>query len=75
MNSSPMLQRVRAVPARAWFGLALLVVALVFILQNRASTSIEIFTLMISAPLWLILVISVAVGLLVGVLLRTRRKA
>lgn len=33
------------------------------------------FTLTISAPLWLILVISVAVGLLIGVLLRTRRKS
>lgn len=75
MNSSSMLQRFRAVPARIWCALALLVLALVFILQNRASTSIEIFTLTISAPLWLILVISVAVGLLIGVLLRTRRKS
>lgn len=74
MNSSPALQRLREVPARAWLALALLVVVLAFILQNRSSTSIEIFTLTISAPLWLILVISVAAGMLIGILLRRRRK-
>ncbi|MFC7345011.1 DUF1049 domain-containing protein [Saccharopolyspora griseoalba] len=73
MSGSPVLQRVRAVPARVWLGLALLVVAVGFILQNRSDTRIEIFTLSISAPLWLILVVSVVVGVLIGLLLRRRR--
>ncbi|GAA2362852.1 hypothetical protein GCM10009854_48140 [Saccharopolyspora halophila] len=73
MESSPALQRIGNVPARVWLGLVLLVVALVFILQNRASTRIEVFTLSISAPLWLILVIAVAVGVLIGILLPGRR--
>lgn len=75
VSSSPVLQPIREVPARVWFALALLVLALVLILQKRASTSIEIFTLTISAPLWLFLVISVAAGVLIGVLLRWRRKS
>lgn len=74
MSSSRMLERIRNIPARVWLALALLVIALVFILQNRASTNIGFFTLTISAPLWTVLVVSVAVGALIGALLRWRRK-
>ena len=75
MNVSPALRRIGNVPARVWLGLVLLVVAIVFILQNRGSTRIEVFTLSVSAPLWLILVVAVVVGMLVGLLVSRSPKS
>ena len=51
----------------------LALVAVVFIAQNRDRVSIHLFTATFSAPLWLLLTITVLVGAAVGALLRTRR--
>ena len=51
----------------------LVVVAVVFIVQNRDRVSINLFTIDVTAPVWLILTIMVAVGMAVGALLRGRR--
>jgi len=53
--------------------LVLVVVAVVFIVQNRDRVTINLFTVDVSAPVWLILTIMVLVGMAVGALLRSRR--
>jgi uncharacterized integral membrane protein len=52
----------------------LLVAALIvlFIVQNRDTVKIQLFTLTMSAPLWLLLVVMVALGALIGFLLARR---
>ena len=49
------------------------IVALVFILQNTDEVSIDLFTVSVSAPLWLVLGVLFVVGVLVGMLLQRRR--
>lgn len=56
-----------------WLALVLAALALVFILMNRDSTTINFFGATVRAPLWLVLVVIFAVGWLTGVLM-TRRK-
>ncbi|WP_307832519.1 LapA family protein [Planomonospora sp. ID91781] len=58
-----------AMPPRMWLALVLSVLALVFILQNRQDTAIRLFTMVITAPLWITLVACTAIGLLIGVLI------
>lgn len=50
---------------------ALLVV--VFVAQNRDGTSIEILSIDVSAPLWLILTVMVLLGAVIGSLMTRRR--
>lgn len=56
-----------------WLALVLATLALVFILMNRDTTSINFFGATVQAPLWLVLVVIFAVGWLTGVM-TTRRK-
>ncbi|WP_424805553.1 DUF1049 domain-containing protein [Rhodococcus sp. 27YEA15] len=51
----------------------LVVVAVIFILQNRATTTIQLFWVSVNSPLWLTLVAVLLVGWIAG-LLTTRRK-
>lgn len=58
----------------AWVLAAVLaLVTVLFIAQNRDRVSIHLFTATVSAPLWLLLTITVLVGAAVGALLRARR--
>lgn len=65
-----------SVPTRVWVGLALLVVAVLFVAQNRDGTEIQILFVSLTAPLWATLTVAVGVGVLIGLLLRPseRRK-
>jgi lipopolysaccharide assembly protein A len=54
--------------------LVILVVTAVFIGQNRDRVTIDLFAINVTAPLWMILVIMVALGLLIGLLLRRRAR-
>lgn len=54
--------------------LVVLLVTAIFIGQNRDLVDIELLTIDVTAPLWLVLVVMVLVGLLVGILLRRRRR-
>ncbi|WP_449060644.1 DUF1049 domain-containing protein [Planomonospora algeriensis] len=50
--------------------------AVVFILQNRQDTAIRLFTLVVTAPLWITLVACTAIGMLIGALIgRGSRKS
>jgi uncharacterized integral membrane protein len=65
--------------ARRRFGtrqiVALTVIALtlIFVLQNRATVQIAFFTLTVTAALWLVLVIMLGIGVLIGVLAARRK--
>ncbi|WP_054813581.1 hypothetical protein [Nocardia arizonensis] len=62
----------RISPTR-WLALGLTVLAVVFVLENRAQVSIEILLINITAPMWLILLTMFLIGWAVGLL--TRRRA
>ncbi|MDT0329817.1 LapA family protein [Nocardiopsis lambiniae] len=68
-----------SIPPRVWIALVLLVVAVLFVAQNRDSTEIQVLLISLVAPLWAVLTVAVGVGLLIGLLLRPserrRRKA
>ncbi|WP_207843901.1 lipopolysaccharide assembly protein LapA domain-containing protein [Williamsia soli] len=58
--------------------LILTILAVVFILQNRDSISVDLFWVSVRSPLWFILIVLFAVGWLAGVLTargRSKRKA
>ncbi|SMG53408.1 Protein of unknown function [Rhodococcus rhodochrous J3] len=46
----------------------LVLLAALFVLQNRKSTSIDLFWISLQAPLWLVLVVIFAVGWVAGFL-------
>lgn len=60
------------VPPRVWLALVLVLLALVFILQNRQEAAIQLFLVVVTAPLWIALLVCVAVGILIGALLGRR---
>lgn len=61
-----------SVPPRVWVALALLVLAIVFILQNRQDAAIQLFMIVVTAPLWITLVVCVGIGMLIGALMSRR---
>lgn len=61
-----------------WIALGLTVIAIVFIVQNRNSVSIDLFWVSVQSPLWFILVVVLVFGWVVGVLTgrgHSKRKA
>lgn len=50
------------------------VLVVVFIVQNRDEVKVNLFTATLTAPLWLLLTIMTVVGVVVGILLGWRRK-
>lgn len=57
-----------------WLPLLLAVLAVVFIAQNRESTSTTLFWFSFNAPLWLTLTVVTLIALGCGVLVGRRRK-
>ncbi|GAA1407776.1 hypothetical protein AUR04nite_13920 [Glutamicibacter uratoxydans] len=58
--------RISKITGKQWASIALVVVALVFILQNLNYVRVEIFLFHTTAPLWLILLATLAGGYLIG---------
>lgn len=67
------LDRVRRVPASTWVGLVIAVVAVVFVLQNQGTASVDLLWMTFRAPQWLTLLVVFVVGWLVGALVRRNR--
>lgn len=61
--------RGRSVRPRTIAALVVVALIVVFIVQNRETVQINLFALNLSSPLWLLLVVMVALGVLVGFLL------
>ena len=59
---------------RYWLALVLVVLAAVFVAQNRAQTPVTLFWIRVTSPLWLLLTVIAVVGLVIGLLLGRRRR-
>ena len=57
---------------RRILALVLAIAAVVFVLQNRVETTLTVFGVSVTAPLWLFTLALLAVGVLIGVLLSRR---
>jgi putative membrane protein len=64
----------RRVPFRFWVALILVALAAIFIAQNRDRPQVHILWITVESPMWFILAVMLAVGILVGLLLRRRRR-
>ncbi|MET0704246.1 MAG: DUF1049 domain-containing protein [Mycobacterium sp.] len=67
--------RARRFALRYWLALILVALAAVFIAQNRDRPQVHILWITVESPMWFILTVMLAVGILVGLLLRRRRRA
>ncbi|PJJ44899.1 hypothetical protein [Glutamicibacter mysorens] len=54
------------ITGKQWASIALVAIALVFILQNLTYVRVEFFLFHTAAPLWLILLITLAAGYAIG---------
>ncbi|MBM9468351.1 LapA family protein [Nakamurella leprariae] len=60
---------------RRWLTIVLIVLAIVFITQNRNRVSVDLFWMTLTTPLWLILTVVFVAGLLAGAVSFKRRRA
>ena len=60
------------VPFRVWIAVVIVVLVAVFIGQNRSDTSIELFWVRITSPLWFILLVLFLLGGAVGLVFGRR---
>jgi lipopolysaccharide assembly protein A len=66
---------VRRVAMRYWVALILVALAALFVAQNRERVRVHVLWVTVESPMWSILVIIFVVGLLIGQLLRRRRRS
>jgi lipopolysaccharide assembly protein A len=66
--------RVREFFRRKWIAIVLIIVAVVFIVQNRKQVTIELFTVQVSTSQWMILGIVFVLGVISGYLMGRRRR-
>lgn len=65
---------VRRFAVRYWVALVLVVLAAIFIAQNRDRPRIHILWVTVESPMWFVLTVMLVVGILVGLLLSRRRR-
>ena len=68
-EGAPKTAPAKKVPVKLIAGVVLIALGLTFILQNRQTVDIRVFTTTISGPLWAALTGVLVVGLLAGLLL------
>lgn len=73
MSSAPAGPARRTVSTKQIVALAVAVLTLIFILQNRDAVQIAFFTLTVTAALWFVLLIVLVLGVVIGVLATRRR--
>lgn len=66
MSQEPFKSRLSKFTGKQWLSIVLVIVTLVFILQNLNYVRVEIFLFHTSAPLWLILLATLGLGYLIG---------
>ncbi|MCV7202220.1 DUF1049 domain-containing protein [Mycolicibacterium peregrinum] len=59
---------------RYWVALILVALAAIFVAQNRDRVGVHVLWVTVESPMWFILVIIFVMGLLIGLLLRRRRR-
>ncbi|WP_029108669.1 LPXTG cell wall anchor domain-containing protein [Mycobacterium sp. URHD0025] len=65
---------VRRFALRYWVALILVALAAIFVAQNRDRVGVHVLWVTVESPMWFILVIIFVMGLLIGLLLRRRRR-
>ncbi|MGV0805573.1 LPXTG cell wall anchor domain-containing protein [Mycolicibacterium setense] len=65
---------VRRFALRYWVALILAALAAIFVAQNRDRVGVHVLWVTVESPMWFILVIIFLMGLLIGLLLRRRRR-
>ncbi|QEN13720.1 DUF1049 domain-containing protein [Mycolicibacterium sp. ELW1] len=65
---------VRRFALRYWLAIILVVLAAVFIAQNRDRQRVHVLWITVESPMWLLLTAMAVVGLVVGLLLHRRRR-
>ncbi|HEY2793478.1 MAG TPA: LapA family protein [Micromonosporaceae bacterium] len=73
-GGAPTAKPRRRVPAKAIAILVILAIVLWFALANTNDTDIKLWVKTVSAPVWLVLLCTFAVGVITGFLLRRRRR-
>ncbi|BBA85971.1 MULTISPECIES: LPXTG cell wall anchor domain-containing protein [Mycobacterium] len=66
--------RARRFAVRHWVALILVVLAAIFIAQNRERPQMHLPWVTVESPMWLLLSAMFVLGILVGLLLRRRRR-
>lgn len=65
---------VRRFALRYWLAITLVVLAGIFIAQNRDRQRVHVLWITVEYPMWLLLTAMAVVGLVVGLLLHRRRR-
>ncbi|MFQ6330438.1 MULTISPECIES: hypothetical protein [unclassified Nocardia] len=73
MNSTEKRSILARISPMQWFALAVTVLAVVFVAENRSKVSIEFLLITIRSPMWLILLTMFVIGWVTGVLTMRRR--
>lgn len=63
----------RRISPRQIVALVIAALVVIFIVQNREPVDVRLFTLTVTAALWLLLVIMAGLGVIIGMLLARRR--
>lgn len=73
-NAKPSARRVGRIPFRYWVIIVLAALAVIFIAQNRDRHPINLLWVTVESPAWLMLTVIFVAGMLVGLLVRRRRR-
>ena len=74
LDTKPSGGRARRIAARHWLAIILVALAAIFIAQNRERPRVHILWITVESPMWLLLTVMFVVDILVGLLLRRRRR-
>lgn len=69
----PMKNLLAKISFAQWLGIVLAVLAIIFVFTNTETTKITLYGLHLSGPTWLILLIILAIGWLIGLLMGRSR--
>ena len=66
---------VRRFALRYWLAITLVVLAAIFIAQNRDRQRVHVLWITVESPMWLLLTAMLVVGIAIGLLLHRRRRS
>ena len=73
-DTKPSGGRARRVAARHWLAIVLIVLAVIFVVQNTVRHEVHLLWATVEAATWLVLSVIFFVGVVTGVLLHRRRR-
>jgi lipopolysaccharide assembly protein A len=73
-DTKPSGGRPGRIAARHWLAIILVVLAVIFVMQNTARHEIHLLWITVEAATWLVLIVIFVVGVVIGLLLGRRRR-